>query len=188
MLRTGRLAASVDQGNAAYGVRKMRFVVKAVRLAMFSSLPCIETVVASLSNAAPFSMLRGWYWRRRGYSCAKSWFIVRNVCFSGVVPIREGSPVSNNCLFNGSAVEMRIGNRVMIAPDCVFVAFDHGYRDLSVPMIDQPPVDAPIAVEDDVWIGANSTIAGGRAARQRRLHPGGVDSLAHVLVRCGVTA
>jgi galactoside O-acetyltransferase len=49
----------------------------------------------------------------------------------------------------------------MIAPNCVLVAFSHGFRDLNIPMIDQPYEDAAIIIDDDVWIGANCTITKG---------------------------
>jgi len=49
----------------------------------------------------------------------------------------------------------------MIAPNCVLVAFDHGYQDLEIPMIDQQLEDAPVVIDDDVWIAANCTITKG---------------------------
>lgn len=49
----------------------------------------------------------------------------------------------------------------MIAPNCVLVAFDHGFRNLEIPMIDQPYEDAPVVIDDDVWIAANCMITKG---------------------------
>ncbi len=121
---------------------------------------CIETFLTSLPNG-PFSKLRVWYWRKRGYAFAKNCFVARGVYFLGVVTLGEGSSISNNCILNGSEMGIHIGNKVMIAPNCILVAFDHDWRDLSVPMIDQPFVDAPVEIEDDVWIGANCTITKG---------------------------
>lgn len=92
---------------------------------------------------------------------AKSCFIARDVFVLGISGMGEESSVSNNCLPGGSTAGIRIGTKAMIAPNCVLVAFDHEYCGLSVPMIDQPFVDTPIAIEDDVWIGANSTITAG---------------------------
>ena len=49
----------------------------------------------------------------------------------------------------------------MIAPGCIFVAFDHGFDRFDIPMNQQPFTEAPIIIEDDVWIGANCTITKG---------------------------
>jgi acetyltransferase-like isoleucine patch superfamily enzyme len=134
---------------------------RVLRAFWVSGLACLETFLASLPNAGPFSKLRVWYWRQRGYAFAKTCFIARNVYFQGLVSIGEGSHIANNCLFNGGTAGISIGQKTMIAPNCVIVAFDHGYRDLEVPMIDQPCETAAIIIEDDVWIAANCTIAKG---------------------------
>lgn len=137
----------------------MALLMKLARLTRDSIQGCVETFFTSLPNGLWF--FRVWYWRWRGYAFAKRCFISRNVYFLGVVSIDEGSSIANNCFLNGSRAGIRIGKKVMIGPNCVLVAFDHGYDDLSVPMIDQVWVDAPIEIEDDVWIGANCTIMKG---------------------------
>jgi acetyltransferase-like isoleucine patch superfamily enzyme len=53
-----------------------------------------------------------------------------------------------------------IGEHVMIAPHCVMAAGNHEYRNLDVPMMFAGDFsNGPIVIEDDVWIGANCTIA-----------------------------
>jgi acetyltransferase-like isoleucine patch superfamily enzyme len=48
----------------------------------------------------------------------------------------------------------------MIAPSCVMAAGNHEYRNLDVPMMFAGDFsNGPIVIEDDVWIGANCTIA-----------------------------
>lgn len=137
----------------------MKFLVKLLRFLSQSATACVETFVTSLPNVHSF--VRVWYWRKRGYQFAKKIFIARNVYFIGIVTMDEGSSISNNCFLSGSKAGVHIGKKVMIAPNCVLVAFDHGHHDLLVPMIDQPWCDAPIHIEDDVWIGANCTITKG---------------------------
>lgn len=132
-----------------------------LRTFLTSGRACLETFLASLPNGVPFSKLRVWYWRQRGYAFAKTCFIGRNVYFQGVVSIGAGSYIANNCLFSGGTAGISIGKKTMIAPNCVIIAFDHGYRDLDVPMIDQPCEEAPIIIEDNVWISANCTITKG---------------------------
>jgi len=121
----------------------------------------IETALASMPNWSPFSTFRLWYWRCKGYNFGDNLFIARNVYFQGKVKIAAGSHIANNCLMNGSTAGIYIGEKVMIAPNCVLAAFDHGYSDLNVPMLDQKWESAPIIIENDVWIGANSTITKG---------------------------
>ncbi|MNK75677.1 2,3,4,5-tetrahydropyridine-2,6-dicarboxylate N-acetyltransferase [compost metagenome] len=119
----------------------------------------IEALVIALPNA--FSKYRIRYWRKKGYQISLKAFIARNVVIQGRVSIDDGASISENCSFSGSSAGITIGKKVMIAPNCVIVAFDHGFSDIEVPMIDQPYVDAPVTIEDDVWIAANSTIKKG---------------------------
>ena len=121
----------------------------------------VEVLVLVLPNIGRLPSLRIWYWRKKGFSFGKTCFLGRNVCFLGKVLMGEGSSISDNCFLNGSEAGISIGNKVMIAPNCVLVAFDHGYRDLGIPMIDQPCENDPIVIEDDVWIAANCTITKG---------------------------
>jgi acetyltransferase-like isoleucine patch superfamily enzyme len=56
---------------------------------------------------------------------------------------------------------MKIGNYVMIGPNCLFASVKHGFEDWKKPMIFQPVSEAPITIENDVWIGAKVTVLGG---------------------------
>lgn len=118
-------------------------------------------ILVALPNRAAFSRLRVWYWRSKGYCFSRTCFLARNVYFQGKVSIGDGTHIADNCIFNGGTAGISIGQKVMIAPNCVLVAFDHGYRNLELPMIDQPIEEAPIIIEDDVWIAANCTITKG---------------------------
>ena len=51
-----------------------------------------------------------------------------------------------------------IGDDVMIGPNVVIRASNHGAQDLDVPMWDQPHTGGTIRIGDDVWIGANAVI------------------------------
>jgi len=119
----------------------------------------IETFFASLPNS--LSVLRLWYLRCAGMKVGAKCSIARNVYFLGRVELGDGTAIANNCFLNGAQAGIKIGRKVMIAPNCVIVAFAHGNDDLSVPMIDQPWVEAEVIIEDDVWIGANCTILKG---------------------------
>jgi acetyltransferase-like isoleucine patch superfamily enzyme len=126
-----------------------------------SIISCLGIFVSSLPNQGPFPGLRIWYWRKRGYRFSNKCFLARNVFFQGNVSIGDGSSISDNCSFNGCTAGIFIGKKVMIAPNCVVVAFSHGFKDLTTPMIDQPFEEAPVIIGDDVWIAANCTITKG---------------------------
>jgi galactoside O-acetyltransferase len=136
----------------------LRRIVRAFTL---TPVALIETLLASLPSVSLFSQWRIWYWRQKGYSLSKTCFLSRNVLFSGKVSIGDGSFISENCVLSGATAGVTIGNKVMIAPNCVLVAFDHGFRNMEVPMIDQPIEVSPIVIEDGVWIAANCTITKG---------------------------
>lgn len=46
----------------------------------------------------------------------------------------------------------------MIAPNVVIVAFNHGFESTEIPMGIQKNDEAPVIIENDVWIGSNCTI------------------------------
>ena len=58
--------------------------------------------------------------------------------------------------------EIYIGNNVMIAPHCMISSGNHDFKQLDKPMIYAGILTkGPVVIEDDVWIGANSTITDG---------------------------
>lgn len=73
----------------------------------------------------------------------------------------ESGSIGNNCSLAGQDKGIYLGNDVMIGPNCVLVAFEHGFDDLTVSLIRQSYGCAPIRIGGDVWIGANSTITAG---------------------------
>jgi acetyltransferase-like isoleucine patch superfamily enzyme len=54
-----------------------------------------------------------------------------------------------------------IGCYVMIAPNCMIAGGNHGFSAIESPMICQNNSSQGIVIENDVWIGANSTILDG---------------------------
>ena len=96
-----------------------------------------------------------------GFKLGAGVLVYRNVLIIGRVEIGDRSSISNNTSINGSGAGVYIGSDVMIAPGCCVVAFDHGMSRSGIPMINQSLVEAPIHIEDDVWIAANCTITKG---------------------------
>lgn len=54
-----------------------------------------------------------------------------------------------------------IGNHVIMAQHVVLSGLNHGYTDPAVPISLQPCSVAPIRIDDECWIGANSVITAG---------------------------
>ena len=63
-------------------------------------------------------------------------------------------------IYGGNVIH--IGNNVMIAPHCMIAAGNHDYVQTDVPMrFAGNLTKGPIVIEDNVWIGANSTVTDG---------------------------
>lgn len=88
------------------------------------------------------------------------------------VIIREGEYISigDHCLINHNNLlqagkskygSITIGNYVHTGVNVMFLAFNHGFYTKEIPTKEQDYLDAPIVVEDDVWIGGGSVILSG---------------------------
>ena len=63
-------------------------------------------------------------------------------------------------IYTGSPIH--IGSNVMIGPHCVLTSGKHDHNQTSKPMRFAESISkGPITIDDDVWIGANVTIADG---------------------------
>lgn len=105
-----------------------------------------------------FSKFRVKYYNNRGCKIHKSVTISPNVRIKGRFEIGEGSSIAQNCTISGENAGVFIGKNVMIAPNVVIVAFNHGLSNLEIPMVRQNKKEAPIIIEDNVWIASNCTI------------------------------
>lgn len=86
--------------------------------------------------------------------------------------IREGQYVviGDNCLINHNCLiqagkssygSITIGNYVHTGANVVILGFNHGFYTRDIPTKKQDYLDAPIVIEDDVWIGAGAIILAG---------------------------
>lgn len=118
-------------------------------------------LVSLLPNDVWSCRFRRLIYKSINYEIANNALIYRNVLLLGKVKIGNRSSISNNTTLSGGDAGIIIGDDVMIAPGCCIVAFNHGISIGKGPMIMQPLIQKPIIVENDVWIGANSTITCG---------------------------
>lgn len=110
---------------------------------------------------AEFSKFRVSYYNKRGCNIHNRTSISPNVRIRGKFEMGEGSSIAQNCTISGESAGVFIGKNVMIAPNVVIVAFNHGFYDIEIPMVDQKNTEAQIIIENNVWISSNCTIGKG---------------------------
>jgi acetyltransferase-like isoleucine patch superfamily enzyme len=84
--------------------------------------------------------------------------------------------IGNNTLIGiGNVIigPVTIGNNVIFAQHIVLSGLNHEYRDINTPIVDQKVTVAPIVVEDDCWIAANSVITSGVTIGKHSVVAGG---------------
>lgn len=109
-----------------------------------------------------FSKFRVQYYNKRSY-CKIHLLtsISPNVRIRGRFEMKEGSSIAQNCSISGESAGVFIGKNVMIAPNVVIVAFNHGIEKIEIPMSKQVNKEATVIIEDNVWIASNCTIGKG---------------------------
>lgn len=79
---------------------------------------------------------------------------------SSIIEFGKGSFCAGNCVF-ASNEKITIGENVMISDAVSIRDTNHGFKNKTSPMITQPLITSPVAIEDDVWIGHGATILSG---------------------------
>jgi acetyltransferase-like isoleucine patch superfamily enzyme len=95
----------------------------------------------------------------KNYAEIKDYVIIWT--YKAMVEIGEYSQLNPfTVIYGGTGVT--IGSHVMIAPHCVIASGNHDFIQTEQPMRFAAGIPSkPIIIEDDVWIGANSTITDG---------------------------
>ena len=93
-----------------------------------------------------------------------------NVHPTAIIRYGQNVKIGDNCLINHNNLLqpgkhtcgiITIGNYVHTGVNVMFMAFNHGLYTTDVPTKEQDYMDAPIVVEDDVWVGGGSIILSG---------------------------
>lgn len=66
-----------------------------------------------------------------------------------------------------------IGANTILAQNIVLSGLNHGYADLDIPIKKQKETIAPIIIEEDCWIGANSVVVAGVTIGKHSIIAGG---------------
>lgn len=109
----------------------------------------------------------------------------------GSIEIGDDCSVNTNVQIGAATGRIVIGNYVMIGPNVVLRAANHGMRRGNTPMRHQPSTGGEIVIEDDVWIGSNAVITADlKIARGTVVGAGSVvtSSTEPYSIVCGVPA
>jgi acetyltransferase-like isoleucine patch superfamily enzyme len=115
--------------------------------------------------------------------CGKgvSWGYNFTVAGAQNIRIGEDTAIGPNCIFYATMAPLTIGKKVLISPNVTIVTGEHRTDLIGVYMRDvteaekRPENDAPVVIEDDVWIGSNVTIMKGvTIGRGSIIHAGAV--------------
>lgn len=68
--------------------------------------------------------------------------------------------IGHRCLFYGHG-GIRVGRDVLLANDVQLICGNHTFDRRELPIRAQPTEERPIAIEDDVWLGASALVLGG---------------------------
>ena len=130
---------------ALWSVVSLRFFIDLFRLLEYYTVNCIvgrqQAVIGKDCKIHPTVMLRQPERIRIGNHCS----------------------INHNNVFQAGkrTGTITLGNNVLTAANVMFVAYNHSFDTPDVPIMDQDCYDAPIVVEDDVWIGFGAIILAG---------------------------
>lgn len=79
----------------------------------------------------------------------------------GFVKIGQDCAINSFCFIDADEGGVEIGDKVLIAPGVGIHGSNYKYSDEKTPIINQGITSEGIKIEDDVWIGSNSTILDG---------------------------
>lgn len=89
--------------------------------------------------------------------------IYNNVIFwgPGSISVGDNSAIGDNVIiYSSESGGVTIGNNSLVAANCYLIDSDHSYSKDKL-VREQPLISKPIILEDDCWIGANSTVLRG---------------------------
>ncbi len=133
-----------------------RYVAAGVYLGFARHLPWSPRPGGSLARR-----LRGLLAQAMLDECGRDVNVEHGAWFGSGEGVRLGdrSAIGMDCLVIGP---LHVGADVMMGPRCVLLASSHQTGSVDAPMSSQGfSADRPIVVEDDVWIGAGTTILPG---------------------------
>lgn len=74
--------------------------------------------------------------------------------------IESRAYIGHRCLFYGHG-GIRVGRNALLANDVQLICGNHTFARRDIPLRDQPGVEKPIVIEEDVWLAASAIVLGG---------------------------
>lgn len=111
--------------------------------------------------------VRGSLFTIGAYTQIYDFVVIKAVGGCGDITIGEHCYINPHCtFFSGNGITL--GNYVLVAPGCVIAPTNHAYHTRREVMRHQGFMSSKggVVIEDDVWIGANSTILDGSRIRR----------------------
>ena len=101
-------------------------------------------------------LLRGLFYKMIFASAGKKLIIYPNVyiIFSNKISVGNRVAINTGTYIDGRGW-IKMGNNILIGPNCVIASAGHGTASTTIPMSDQPVQYGEINIGNDVWIGAN---------------------------------
>lgn len=129
-------------------------------------LPGLRLLVYRLANLHRLNAvkeLRGWYYRGLLARAGTNLRVAEHVTINnpGMVSVGDNCYIGTGSQFYPWKAPITIGHNVMIAAGVRMITRKHGFADLDHPMAKQGYTNAPIVIEDDVWIGFQAVILPG---------------------------
>jgi acetyltransferase-like isoleucine patch superfamily enzyme len=126
----------------------------------------INRLVYHLGNwqrLEPLRRLRGWHFSILLSRAGKNLRVAPGVKLFNPSHISVGNDVfiGEGTRFYAWNETISVGNKVLIAADALITTRNHGFASTGTPMADQGYRNAPVVIEDDVWIGFRSIILAG---------------------------
>jgi acetyltransferase-like isoleucine patch superfamily enzyme len=119
--------------------------------------------LGNLDRFEPLKRLRGWHYSMLLHEAGSNLRLGPRARIFNPANVIVGS----NCFIGNEARlyawndRITIGNNVLIAAEVLITTRNHGFEDTKVAMADQGYRNAPVTIEDDVWIGFRSIILAG---------------------------
>lgn len=110
--------------------------------------------------------IRGYLCKYIFKHCGNNVNVERGACFGSgrLLEIGDNSGLGINCMVPS---DIKIGNDVMMGPNCYIFSQNHQTDDISKPMNQQGFIKkGRTIIEDDVWIGRDVTFTPGRYVRK----------------------
>jgi acetyltransferase-like isoleucine patch superfamily enzyme len=119
--------------------------------------------LTSLPRLDQVKRLRGWYYSGLLARAGSGLRVAEQVLINNPANVSVG----DNCYIGTGAqlypwnAPITIGSNVLIAAGVRIITRKHGFANMSHPMAQQGYTNAPIVIEDDVWIGFGAVVLPG---------------------------